>query len=60
MVQQNRPAVGLRRLWSHGYFESRLEDESAHAAGAGTSFALARVRLTEGVPWTRVVPILVQ
>ena len=60
MVQQNRPAVGLRRLWSHGYFESRLEDEAARAATTGASFALARVRLTEGAPWTRVVPVLVR
>ena len=60
MVQQNRPAVGLRRLWSHGYFESRLEDEAARTATTGTSFALARVHLTEGAPWTRVVPVLVR
>lgn len=60
MVQQNRPAVGLRRLWSHGYFESRLEDECAQAAATGTTFALARVRLNEGAPWTSVVPVLVR
>src|ERR1700690_325145 len=32
MVQQNRPALGLGRLWSHAYFESRLEDECVRAA----------------------------
>jgi two-component system response regulator AtoC len=60
MVQQNRPAVGLRRLWSHGYFESRLEDECARAAVTGTAFALARLRLTDGTPWTKVVPAMVK
>jgi two-component system, NtrC family, response regulator AtoC len=60
MVQQNRPAIGLRRLWSHGYFESRLEDECARAAVTGTAFALARLRLADGTPWTKVVPVLVK
>jgi two-component system, NtrC family, response regulator AtoC len=60
MVQQNRPAMGLRRLWSHGYFESRLEDECARASSTGASFALARVRLTSATPWTTVVPVLVR
>ncbi len=60
MVQHNRPAVGLRRLWSHGYFESRLEDECARASATGSEFALARVRLTGLAPWTNVVPALVR
>ena len=60
MVQHNRPAVGLRRLWSHGYFESRVEDECARAGSTGASFALARVRLLGSTPWTNVVPILVR
>ena len=60
MVQQNRPAVGLRRLWSHGYFESRLEDECARAATTGAAFALARVRITGPTPWTNVVPAMVR
>ncbi len=60
MVQHNRPAVGLRRLWSHGYFESRLEDECARAASTGAAFALARVRLLANTPWTNVVPVLVR
>src|SRR4029078_6532885 len=59
MVQRNRPAVGLRRLWSHGYFETRLESECGRAATTGTAFALARVHVG-AVPWTRVVPGLVR
>jgi two-component system, NtrC family, response regulator AtoC len=59
MVQRNRPAVGLRRLWSHGYFETRLDDECTRAAGGTSTFALARIHV--GVtPWTRVVPSLVR
>jgi len=60
MVQQHRPAVGTRRLWSHAYFETRLTDECERALGAGASFAMARVRLTGTAPWTRVLPILVR
>jgi DNA-binding NtrC family response regulator len=60
MVQHNRPAVGLRRLWSHGYFESRLEDECARASATGSEFALARVHLTGTAPWTNVAPVLVR
>ena len=60
MVQHNRPPLGLRRLWSHGYFESRLEDECARATAIGSTFALARVRLTESAPWTSIVPVLVK
>ena len=33
-----------RQLWSHGYFESRLEEECARAAQARTTFAVLRVR----------------
>jgi two-component system response regulator AtoC len=60
MVQHNRPAVGLRRLWSHGYFESRLEDECARAAETGSAFGLARVRVIGASPWTNMMPLLVR
>jgi two-component system response regulator AtoC len=60
MVQQSRPAVGPRRLWSHAYFESRLTDECVRAGASGGAFAMARVRLTGSAPWTRVLPILVR
>jgi DNA-binding NtrC family response regulator len=32
-----------RRLWTHGYFEARLEEECQRAASTGATFALARV-----------------
>jgi two-component system response regulator AtoC len=60
MVQQSRPAVGSRRLWSHAYFESRLTDECLRAGASGRAFAMARVRLNGSAPWTRVLPILVR
>ncbi len=37
-----------RRLWSHGYFEARLEDECARAEQTGRSFAIARIRVDAG------------
>jgi two-component system response regulator AtoC len=36
----------LRHLWSHGYFEARLEDECASARETGRPFAVARLRAT--------------
>jgi two-component system response regulator AtoC len=59
MVQQNRPALGLGRLWSHAYFESRLEDECVRAA-PDAAFAVARMHLAAPIPWTKVVPILMR
>src|SRR5215471_5506017 len=40
MVLRDRPTVGSRRIWSHAYFEYRVEDECARAAATGTPFAL--------------------
>ena len=34
-----------RRLWTHGYFEARVEDECARAAQGGHPFAIVRVRV---------------
>ncbi|HEX3695120.1 MAG TPA: sigma 54-interacting transcriptional regulator [Polyangia bacterium] len=58
MVLQNRSAPGPRRLWSHTYFEARVDDECARAAKNKASFALARVRFTGPAHWTKVLPIL--
>ncbi|HSK04504.1 MAG TPA: FHA domain-containing protein, partial [Kofleriaceae bacterium] len=42
ILLQRRPvAVSARRLWPHGYFEGRLEDECARAgAGEGAAFSV--------------------
>jgi DNA-binding NtrC family response regulator len=58
MVLQNRPPAGLRRLWSHAYFETRLEDECARVARTRSSFSLARIRFVGAAPWTKVMPVL--
>ncbi len=34
-----------RHLWSHGYFEARLEEECGRASRAGEPFAILRLRL---------------
>ena len=56
MVQQNRTTLGHQRLWSHAYFETRLEAECARGDTAGGRFALVRVRLQQPLPWTRLAP----
>jgi DNA-binding NtrC family response regulator len=58
MVIQDRPVVGHRRVWSHAYFESRVEEECARAARSRAKFALARIRFARSAPWTRVTPVL--
>jgi two-component system, NtrC family, response regulator AtoC len=40
LLQRRPTGVSPRRLWSHGYFEGRLEDECARAEG-GAAFSLA-------------------
>jgi two-component system response regulator AtoC len=44
VLQPASAAPRLRHLWSHGYFEARLEDECASARGTGRPFAVARLR----------------
>jgi DNA-binding NtrC family response regulator len=48
MVQLRRPAFKPRRVWPHGYFEARLEEECERAAGGGGSLAVIRLRVTGG------------
>jgi two-component system response regulator AtoC len=58
MVLQNRSRSGPRRLWSHSYFEARVEDECARAGKLKSTFALARLRLSGVASWTRILPLL--
>jgi two-component system response regulator AtoC len=46
MVQQRPIATKEWRIWAHGYFEGRLEDECARATRSHTSFGLVRIRVT--------------
>ena len=41
MVQQRPIATKEWRIWAHGYFEGRLEDECARAARSGSSCSRA-------------------
>jgi two-component system response regulator AtoC len=59
MVQQNRAPVGPRRLWSHSYFENRVEEECTRCRAEGTTFGIARIRIDRSASWMRVVPTLV-
>ena len=44
-LQRASAAERPRHVWSHGYFEARLEEECANAAKKGAPFALLRLRL---------------
>src|SRR5439155_5998290 len=56
VVQRARAQVTSRprRLWSHAYFEGRLEEECARAEVSGVPFAVLRVQL-EGAASPAVV-----
>jgi DNA-binding NtrC family response regulator/pSer/pThr/pTyr-binding forkhead associated (FHA) protein len=58
MVQQARGPAGSRRLLTHARFESRIEEECAHARSAVSTFCLARIRVEHAANWTRVAPVL--
>ena len=58
MVQQNRTPLQHQRLWSHAYFETRLEAECGRGDTSGGRFALVRLRLDRSPPWTKLAPVL--
>ncbi|HXU05469.1 MAG TPA: sigma 54-interacting transcriptional regulator [Polyangia bacterium] len=60
MVQQNRTTVVHQRLWSHAYFETRLDAECARGDTSGGHFTLVRLRVEQTLPWTKLAPILAQ
>jgi len=43
MVQRRAVPVRPRRLWTHDYFEARLEEECARVQRGGSGFALLRI-----------------
>src|SRR3984957_6209406 len=49
VVQHASAEARTRPLWSHGYFESRLEEECARAGQRKTTFAILRVRFDRAV-----------
>ncbi|MBI3181465.1 MAG: sigma 54-interacting transcriptional regulator [Myxococcales bacterium] len=51
IVQRASPAAAAkrpRRLWTHGYFEGRLEEECSRAVDSSGRFAVMRIRLQGG------------
>jgi two-component system response regulator AtoC len=53
LVIQKRSGPAQRRIWSHGYFEARLEEECIRAERMQGAFAVMRVRCTGTVPLER-------
>ena len=59
MIIQPTPASGRpRHLWSHAYFESRIEDECMRADETGRAFAVLRVRAAPSTPTDLLVASL--
>ncbi len=50
VVQHASAEARTRQLWSHGYFESRVEEECARAEQRKTTFAVLRVRFEAALP----------
>jgi DNA-binding NtrC family response regulator len=51
MIQRRKPRLAMRRLWPHGYFEGRLEEECERAPETGAKLGVLRVHiLGEGPP----------
>jgi DNA-binding NtrC family response regulator len=47
MVQQTWARARPKRLWQHGYFEARLEEECARARRTGTTLAVVRIHVQD-------------
>jgi DNA-binding NtrC family response regulator len=60
IVQKRASEVRPRRLWTHDYFETRIEDECARAARTGATFGLLRVSVLGDVPATIVEEALAE
>jgi DNA-binding NtrC family response regulator len=54
LIQDRSAPQRQRRLWNHGYFEARLEDECARSLRSGASFAVVQVHGDEATPVTDV------
>jgi two-component system response regulator AtoC len=58
VVQESASAPRPRRVWSHGYFEGRVEDECARAEKTRSPFAIARVHVEPGSRGEIIEPIM--
>jgi len=50
IVQRLSAPIRPRRLWTHDYFEVRLEEECARSARTGTPFAVVRLTASSSTP----------
>jgi two-component system response regulator AtoC len=48
LLQAGEPEHDERRVWAHGYLETRLVEECARAQSRGSQFALARIHVQSG------------
>jgi DNA-binding NtrC family response regulator len=60
LLQQRAAPLRPRRLWTHGYFEARLEEECGRAARGGAPFAVAQIRCDREAPARRVEDCLAE
>ncbi|MDQ3299331.1 MAG: sigma 54-interacting transcriptional regulator [Myxococcota bacterium] len=50
LIQDRSAPQRQRRLWSHSYFEARLEDECARSLRSGATFAVVQVHGDDATP----------
>src|SRR4029450_9267074 len=60
VVQRKEPAFTPRRLWPHGYFETKLIETCAPAETARSPFAVVRLHVASGAPASRCEQLLVR
>jgi transcriptional regulator with GAF, ATPase, and Fis domain len=58
VVQHGAAGQRPRRLWAHGYFEGRLEEECARGERSRSSFAVARIHVEASAPRRAVEEVL--
>ncbi|HXJ21884.1 MAG TPA: sigma 54-interacting transcriptional regulator [Polyangia bacterium] len=58
VLQQGEPDPDPRRIWAHGYLETRLIEECARAQAGHGKIALARLHLTASAPAILVEEII--
>jgi two-component system response regulator AtoC len=58
VVQTSGSAGGVRRIWSHRWFETRLVEQVSASRTSEKPFALVRLTLDNPVSWPRVVPLI--
>ncbi|MBK7862112.1 MAG: sigma 54-interacting transcriptional regulator [Archangiaceae bacterium] len=59
-ISRTRVAPRPRRLWSHAYFEGRLEEECSRAEASGVAFTVLRIALEGAASPAVVQQVLVE